>query len=99
MVTDGQTHKQSNPRACAPRVNRSKKSCLLYSPAISPLGTVATKRLNAGLTSSWRGLPLGPGRSLHLLCIVMKAKVLWSIFLSLSEGNRKKVVTCFLDET
>ena len=51
------------------------------------------KRLNAGLTCSLRGLPLGPGRSLHLLCIVTKAKVLWSIFLSLSEGNLKKVVS------
>ena len=43
-------------------VNQSKKSCLLYCAAI---GTVVTKRLNAGLTSSLRGLPLGPGRALH----------------------------------
>ena len=33
-------------------VNQSKKSCLLYCPAFSPLGTVVTKRLNAGLTCS-----------------------------------------------
>ena len=35
-------------------VNQSKISCLLYCPAISPLGTVVTKRLNVGLTCSLR---------------------------------------------
>ena len=72
-------------------VNQSKISCLLYCPAISPLGTVVTKRLNAGFTCNLRGLPLGPGRSLHP---VMKA---WRVYFHYLEGNIRKVVTCFLD--
>ena len=46
-------------------VNQSKKSCLLYCPAISPLGTVVTKRLNVGLTSSLRFASCTRTRSLH----------------------------------
>ena len=47
-------------------VNQSKISCLLYCPAIAPLGTVVTKRLNAGLTSSlmfasWTRTSFTPG--------------------------------------